>query len=335
MKKLNFSALLFNVIVALFVGTVLNIAAPVAIGAAIVAGQFAPNFSGIAGMAINKQIWTDVIMEGFYPKDDILVASVDMSSLVSFNTLNLAEAGADPAVLIDNTSYPVATAQRSDTPLTIALKTLDTENTVVRNLDEMETMYDKMDSVVRQHRNTLRKASVSLACHYWAPSADATFTPVIAATGDVFGGYKRLTFEDILTIRSKIVALDMDITRFNLCLNPKHEADLLFHDMKLYKDMIMTGKIWGIRYFVNSQTPRFNKSTGARVTYGAAPASSTDTIASTLWSSDEVMRADGTVEVFATYKDPKERGDIIGFQKRFVALPIRTKGLAAIYSPTS
>ncbi|MFQ9020305.1 MAG: hypothetical protein ACLR6J_00405 [Parabacteroides merdae] len=35
------------------------------------------------------------------------------------------------------------------------------------------------------------------------------------------------------------------------------------------------------------------------------------------------MRADGDIEVFAKYKDPGERGDVIGFQKRFTALPIR------------
>ena len=44
------------------------------------------------------------------------------------------------------------------------------------------------------------------------------------------------------------------------------------------------------------------------------------------------MRADGDIEVFAKYKDPGERGDVIGFQKRFTALSIRGKYHAAIYN---
>lgn len=44
------------------------------------------------------------------------------------------------------------------------------------------------------------------------------------------------------------------------------------------------------------------------------------------------MRADGDIEVFAKYKDPGERGDVIGFQKRFTALPIRKKYQAVIYN---
>ena len=36
---------------------------------------------------------------------------------------------------------------------------------------------------------------------------------------------------------------------------------------------------------------------------------------------------------YTTYKDPDNKGDVINFQMRFVALPLRTKAIAAIYSP--
>ena len=44
------------------------------------------------------------------------------------------------------------------------------------------------------------------------------------------------------------------------------------------------------------------------------------------------MRAMGTTEVFAKYKDPEQRGDILGYQQRFTALPIRGKYIATLYS---
>ena len=58
-----------------------------------------------------------------------------------------------------------------------------------------------------------------------------------------------------------------------------------------------------------------------------AVAQGTDTYCSFAFSSDEVMKADGQVQMYITEKDPKQRATIIGFDKRFVALPIRNKGI--------
>lgn len=126
--------------------------------------------------------------------------------------------------------------------------------------------------------------------------------------------------------------MDVDPASLAIMLNPLHKSDLMFQDMKLYKDVISSGSIFGLKYFSNSQTPRFNATTGTKVAFQAAPAG-TDTQASVIWSKDEVMRADGSVDVFAKYNDPDQKGDVINFQKRFVALPFRSKVLGAIYSP--
>ena len=104
-------------------------------------------------MAIEKQIWIDMILEGGIPDASFLSRSVDMTPLVEYNKINLAEAGVEPEVLFDNNVYPVAVESRTDIPLEIALHTLDTKNTVVRNIEAMELAYDKMASVVRGHKN--------------------------------------------------------------------------------------------------------------------------------------------------------------------------------------
>ena len=44
------------------------------------------------------------------------------------------------------------------------------------------------------------------------------------------------------------------------------------------------------------------------------------------------MKADGQVHMYARLDDPEERGAIVGFDKRFIALPIRNKGVGAIVS---
>lgn len=284
-------------------------------------------------MPIEKQLWIAMIKEGFIPDTSFLSRSVDMSEFVEYNKINLAEAGVDPKVLVDNTTFPVASAQRTDTPLELPLHTFDTENTIVRNIEEKESAYNKMDSVIRAHRNALRTKTAAFAAASWAPSKNAALTPVRATTGAVNKtGQKALSFEDVLQLRSWFTGHDVPVDSLVLVLNSIHEADLMAEDMKLYKTMIAERRIWGITYFTSSVLPYYTAATGVKKAYGAAVTTDTDTQASLLYCDTEVMRALGTTEVFARYKDPKERGDIIGYQQRFTALPIRGKYVAALYS---
>lgn len=284
-------------------------------------------------MAIEKQAWIDKIMEGRTPDTSFLSRSVDMSEFVDHNKINLAEAGVDPNVLIDNTSYPVAVAERNDTALELPLHTFDTENTVVRNIEEKETSYNKMESVVRAHRRALDIKESTFAAFNWCPTENGIYTPVRKSTGAVNPeGLKAATFNDFLRIRKEFRNFDIDPASVVIVLNATHEADLMAEDMKLYKQILEMGKLFGMALFSFSKLPVFNASTGKKKAFGAAADPTGDVPSSLIYCDTEVMRATGTTDVFVTYKSPKERGDILGYQQRFTALPIRGKFIGAIYS---
>lgn len=286
-------------------------------------------------MAIEKQIWIDMILEGGIPDASFLLKSVDMSPLVEYNKINLAEAGVEPDVLFDNNVYPVAVSSRDDIPLEIVLHALDTKNTVVRNIEAMELAYDKMASVVRGHKNALHRYRTRLAAHNWCPQKNAPGTPVLATSGAKNkANLKAASFEDFLFLAAKYKGMDVDISRVTVVLCPTHEMDLMVEDKKLYKSIIQDGKLFGMNLFSSSVLPYFNATSGEKVAFGTQ-AGATDTQASIIYSEDNVMRAVGDTEVFVTYKSPKERGDILGYQQRFTALPINGKNLAAIYSAKS
>lgn len=283
-------------------------------------------------MAIEKELWLALIMEGMVPDTSFLSRSRDMSELVEYNKLNLAEAGIDPKVLVDNDTYPVPTAQRQDVPKELLLHTFDTENTVVRNIEEKESAYGKMDSVVRSHRNALIKKTSGFAAYNWCPTQDGEFTPVIKANGEVNASQqKRVSFEDFLQMEAKFRALDVDMSTLVAVLNAVHLADLMAEDMKLYKEVLTSGKLFSFSLFNFSGLPLFDTTTGKKKAYGAAKGD-TDTQASLVYSDTEVMRAVGDTDLFVKYKDPAERGDVIGYQQRFTAYPIRGKYIGAIYS---
>lgn len=283
-------------------------------------------------MAIERELWLETIKEGMIPDTSFLSHSVNMDEHVHANVLHLQEAGVDPKVLVDNDVWPIPVATREDIPLELPLHTFDTENTLVRNVEEMESSYKKMESVVRSHRNSLTKNISKHAAYNWCPTENGDMTPVLVSNGAVNkAGLKRISFEDILTMEAKFRALDVEMDSLVVVLNAIHLADLQAEDLKLYKEVLSSGKIFNSKLFTFSGLPYFDTATGKKKAFGSAIAE-TDTQASLMYCEKEVCLARGTVDVFAKYKDPEQRGDIIGFQQRAMALPIRGKYIGAIYS---
>lgn len=283
---------------------------------------------------LTKEIWLADLMEKFYPSTNFLSAVRDMSQFVDNDKINIAEAGVDPDVLINNTTYPVPFAERSDIPYEIILDVYDTEGTVIRNAELVELSYDKRQSVIAGHKNALLQKFAQKAIHAYAPDSDSKNTPVLPTSGNATNGQRRpITFEDIINLKSRFDAIDAPPDRV-LCLNPIHENELIKADITLMK-AIYSGNVtslFGFRIFVFSKTPLFNKITGTKKAWGSAENPETDTISSVAFVASEVMRAQGSFEMFERLRDPEQKGDIINFQMRAVALPIRNKAIGAIYS---
>lgn len=287
-------------------------------------------------MALNRQVWIKQILENFYPDGSFLRKAIDYSEFVDNNRLHIASAGIDPKVLINNTTYPIGVVGREDGHHEIPLHKFETENTMVRRPEAIEYSYDKLESVIRQHRSTLQKAVSMKAIHAFAPAKDTTYTPVIETSGASARGRKRLQFEDILTLKERFDDAEIPLDERYLVLHPKHVSDLLLEDLRLFKDLtsIKDGeplKFAGFGCFAFSQMPNYKLVDGEleKVPYNAV---GTDLFSSVAFYAREVMKADGEIHMYATVDDPRERGTIVGFDKRFVALPIRGKGIGAIVS---
>lgn len=306
----------------------------VAIGSMLVGGG-----TGALHVGVNKEIWLPMILEGFYDLGAWLTRSVDLSAFVEYDVINLADAGVDPDVLVNTSSFPIPMAVRNDIHIPLPLDTLDSTNTIVRNVEEMETAYDKMASVTRQHQKAIFQKFIEKVAHAWCPATNTAATPILAATGgDNGSGLKRLRIVDIIALQKAFNKAKIPQRGRVLLLNSEHLSDLLLEDKDLFKVFASTAegsiaRMYGFDVYTEEVTPTFNKTTGVKTAFGAAAAPSTDTHASIAWQEDEVMRCDGSVDMFSRLKDPEQRGDIVGFQKRVLGLPLRSKGIGAIYSP--
>ena len=286
---------------------------------------------------LNKQIWTDQIQKNFYPAVSFLSYAKDFSQFVEYDIINMAETGFDPNVLINNKTYPIAIKEREDTPLSFELDLFETENTLVRNPEAIELSYNKMESVIYGHKMALQTRTATKAAHAFAPDGNSDFTPVITTTGEDNGeGHKRLKVEDILKLKRRFDLLDIPVDKRFLVLDPRHTEDLILADLRSFKDItdFVNGeprRFAGFNILEFTKNPTYNATTLQKEKFGKAKAN-TDTFCSFAFSADEVMKADGSFKMYERINDPELRGTVIGFDKRFIALPIRNKGIGAIVS---
>lgn len=291
---------------------------------------------------LRKEVWVRQLMEKFYPESTFLNYARDFSKLVDNDAINLAEAGVDPKVLINNTTYPINVVKREDKPIRIELDLFETENTLVRRPETIEYAYDQLESVLMGHRNVLRATTGAKAAHAYAPNEDTEFTPVIQTTGEIteprIGTRKRIVVEDILALKERFDNADIPLEGRYLVLHPSHLTDLILFDVKAFKSItdITNGqpaRFAGFGMLQFSKMPYYDAALKKKA-FGSVVADG-DGFCSFAFQRGEVMKADGSVHMYATTNDPKERGAIVGFDKRFVALPIRNVGLGAIVSASA
>lgn len=279
-----------------------------------------------------KEIFTSIILKLFYPDSSWLNELTDMDHMVEYNTINLAECGADPDVVENNSVFPLTPTQRTDNAITIPLATFDTKPTHITNVEEIETAYNKAESVSKQHANALRKKASMSAAFNLAPQAHATATPVLKTTGaDRGNGQKALTYNDITELSLAFNDGDLPQEGRVLLLCPQHEADLKRENMKQYKEMMANKVIDGFKIYVYTGNPKYDAATGAKMPYGSA----TGAVCSVAFVGSEAMRAMGDIEGEPEKRWADYRGWLLGFQMRFVAIPFRKFGYGAIYSATA
>lgn len=267
-------------------------------------------------------IFTDILLEKFRDGNAaVLNELTSMDHMVQYNKINLSEIGADPDVVENNGTWPLTPTQRTDAGIEIALATLDTKPTHITNVEELETNYDKAKSVLNQHVDAIVNHATKSALYNLAPAGNTDKTPVVATKGTTFA------YADVLALRTKFNKLNLPADGRVLVLAPEHEEALLAEDADRYNQIMTTGTLAGFKVLTSTGLPTYTT-----LTKDAVGASTPGKVASIAFCKGEVMRAKGDVKVDAEERWADYRGWLIGAQMRFVALPIRGLGIAAIVS---
>lgn len=307
--------------------------------AALAVGQLAP--AGVLRAGVLTEIWTGEMIKAFRVAAESLGWLNRIRSYnqyVENDVIHFTEIGGDPAVLVNNTTYPLNITALEDADKPISLDKFDTEATPVTD-DELHALsYDKMSSVLERHRDALRERRAEKGIHAIAPDENKDGSPVVKTTGatDPDGVRKQMTFADLLTLKRKFDAMGIPAKDRILVLCSDHVNDLLATEQKFkehYNINQTDGKIcrmYGFDIYEYDGTPYYTMSTGKKKAWGAVPATG-DARSSVAFYAGRMMKADGSVKFYHSEadKDPLYHRNLVNFRQWGICLPLTDKNCRA------
>jgi hypothetical protein len=309
----------------------------------------APNIGNSIRMhALATEIWTAELHIPFRTTHPWIDRVRDYSSDVKVlndeaSAIHMVTVGADPAVLINNTTYPIATSQRTDTDVVLQLDKFDTENTTVTDDELRGLSYAKIQSVTEQHGLALAEKQGEKANHAVGPQTDSAATPIVKTTGTARATAptrKKLKSSDLIILRTAMDKQKVPLGERLLLLSPDHFADLCEESITLFNQLanIKNGTpidLLGFTIMTSLTNPIYDGSF-AKKPFGAAAAPTTDRVSSVAFHIPGLFRASGEKKMYysASSENPTMRQTLVGFRQDFVLLPKLNRAIAAIVDDT-
>lgn len=337
-----FSKLIINMFIGVVLAQFLGVPeAYGAIGGAVVplaAGAFMPAGSLCEG--VFTEIWTGELVKQLRGgmTASWLDGVSDYSAAVNNEVVHLIDVGGDPDVLINNTTYPIATQELEDGDIALGLDKFQTKKTAVSDDTLFALSYDKIGSVIERHGDAITIAKFKKAAHAVAPQSDTDTTPVIPTSGEAGAdGRKKLVRADIIALKRRLDAKGYPAVGRRLVLCSDHVNDLLEEDQK-FRDQYYnytSGKIanmYGFEVYEFENCPFYTKE-GTKVAFKTTPGG-TDHQASFCFYTKRLFRAQGSTKMY--YKDaatnPDNQANEVNFRHYYVVLPKKNEAIGAIYS---
>lgn len=311
-------------------------------GAAVVGsvfGGFAP--AGALRAGLLTEVWTRQMINAFRTDPESVgwydrIQSYDQ--YVNNDVIHFALIGGDPDVLLNNTTYPIAIQALEDGDKAVSLDKYQTKATPITDDELYALSYDKKSSVIARHKDALKEKIYERAIHALAPAGNTTATPVITTTGDTVDGRKAMTRSDLIKLKKLFDKNNVPKAERILVLCSDHIADLLETDQKFAGQYYnyTSGKIanlYSFEIYEYNECPYYNASTLSKLAFGAATAD-TDQQASVAFSLKRAMKANGSVQAYASEakNNPQTQQSLLNYRTYSICLPLKLDAQAAIVS---
>lgn len=353
-RKLSITAILTNLILALVVGFLISSATgfnPLIPAAVVFAGGTGlqivyPNlFVGIVMAGVYREIWTGELVESFQPEINASFLSeipdesrwVQSSGGGENQVIHLVDIGADPEVLINNTTYPIGYETLADGDISFNLDKFTTKATKVTDDELYAITYDKIAVVNKKHKNAILAKKFGKAIHALAPGVHATATPVIATTGNVSAGKKGCSVDDIISLAGALndAGVPDDGNRI-LVLNTQHVTGLLKEVKNFYQDFanVGTGQVrslfYGFKVYVYHAMPFYLAANNTKVSFGAVFNPATHNVASVAFYAPDMFRAEGATKMYYDEPDTQNQASAVNYRHYYLVSPKKARAIGAL-----
>lgn len=337
--------MLFNAVMgfvlAFALGVLPAVGAVAAVGGTMMLGGFMPK--GVAMEGVLTEVWTGELIKALRAGDKatFLDGLPDYSQYAENDVIHMVDVGGDPEVLVNNTTYPIAIQQITDTDAVFSLDKFQTKPTSITDDELYALSYDKMSSVKERHSQALLVKKYAKAIHALAPDSNAAKTPVLKTTGDVEGGAatgrRMLQRTDIIALKKRFDVMQVPAEDRRLVLCPDHVNDLLMQDQKFAEQYYnyTTGKIanlYGFQVYEFVNNPVY-KTAGTKVAFSTA-AGANEFQASVAFYGKMTFKATGSTKMYYSEAktDPQNQRSLVNFRHYFIVLPKKKEAIAAIMS---
>lgn len=354
-KKISFVALFVNLILAictgLFVESAIGLSATGTAAVIFVGGtglQFVyPDlFKGLALAGVYREIWTGELVESFQPEINasFLAEIPDYSNYVQSSAggenqiIHLVDIGADPDVLINNTTYPIGYETMPDGNIQFQLDKFQTVATKVTDDELYAITYDKIAVVNKKHKNAIMATKFGKAIHALAPAGHTVATPVLGTTGATVSGKKEACVNDVINLAAAFNAAGIpDDGNRILVLHTQHVSGILKEVKNFYKDyaniqkgMELKSLFYGFKVYVYHQNPFYLASNNTKVAFGAVFNPATHNVASVAFYAPDQFRAEGMTKMYYDEPDTQNQAAAVNYRHYYLVSPKKARAIGAL-----
>lgn len=285
-------------------------------------------------MAIQVEQWVSDIVENLFPNNEAVTHRMDDSMFLDGKVIHLPQSGAAPTVVVDRSSFPATSTQRTDTESSYQIKSFTTDPSHVTDTEDLEVSYPKRGSILIDHQEVLRTSVTEYAFNVWGASLATNIVRTSGAARNPYasaqtGQRLRLTKTEFIEAQRLLSRMDVPVAGRLMLVDADLAADLL-SDTEMAKMLQNSplnivegaiGRLYGFDIFIRSSVLKYNNvGTPAKKAFGAA-AAATDNLAAIAWHPRFVRGAignatNGGVKIFTKDNDPNYYGSVLSAELR-------------------
>lgn len=287
---------------------------------------------------VPQELWASYVIEKLWKENPHLALCYDESAFVKGGSVvYIPQAGAKPATQKNRSVYPATATKRADTALVYALDVWTTDPSHLPLAEQLEISYEKTDSVLGDHVNTLVEAVGDELIYNWVRSfkpavgggvtadnlpnskkiptsgVDTAVNPDDGQTGTRKGlSYKDLQKAQAMMNKDNVSKIDryamLESYMYQQFLDSLSENQMAAYAGTADLSKGIVGSFAGFKIIDRSSVLAFT-SAGVAVMPGEA-LSATDNLGCLLWQKNSVTKAMGDTEIFDDKGNPLYYGDV-------------------------